>query len=250
MATGGNMEGGEPLEAGASKNNFDYLHVINWKKAEEVVAAGQDRRDQRHQGASRLQTAADEGVLYLIPEPKSPHGVDVDPSGALHRGRRQAGPARDGLRLRQDADGHREKRTTRARTPSACRSSSSTPSSPARSRSAPGPLHTQFDSKGHGYTSLFLDSAVAKFTLGEDVVKTGEEAFTLIEKIPVHYNIGHLAIAEGDTVSPDDKYLVALNKWSIDRFLTVGPLHPQNFQLIDLKGGKDRWSSSPTCPSA
>jgi nitrous-oxide reductase len=45
-------------------------------------------------------------------------------------------------------------------------------------------------------------------------------------------------VSEGDTVSPDDKYLVALNKWSIDRFLTVGPLHPQNFQLIDLKGGK------------
>ncbi len=39
-------------------------------------------------------------------------------------------------------------------------------------------------------------------------------------------------------MSPDDNYMVALNKWSIDRFLTVGPLHPQNFQLIDLKGGK------------
>jgi nitrous-oxide reductase len=42
--------------------------------------------------------------------------------------------------------------------------------------------------------------------------------------------------AEGDTVSPDGKYVVALNKWSIDRFLTVGPLHPQNFQLVDIAG--------------
>jgi len=100
-----------------------------------------------------------------------------------------------------------------------------------------GPLHTQFDSQGHGYTSLFLESAVAKFTLGEDVIKTGEAPFTLTDKVAVNYNIGHLVTAEGDTVSPDDNYMVALNKWSIDRFLTVGPLHPQNFQLVDLKGG-------------
>ena len=73
-----------------------------------------------------------------------------------------------------------------------------------------------------------------------DVVQDGEKPFELVDKIPVHYNIGHLAITEGDTVSPDDKYLVALNKWSIDRFPTVGPLHPQNFQLIDLKNGNGR----------
>jgi nitrous-oxide reductase len=40
--------------------------------------------------------------------------------------------------------------------------------------------------------------------------------------------------AEGDTVSPDGKYLVAMNKWAIDRFANVGPLLPQNFQLIDI----------------
>jgi nitrous-oxide reductase len=54
----------------------------------------------------------------------------------------------------------------------------------------------------------------------------------------VHYNIGHTVCAEGDTVAPDGKYCVALNKWSIDRFTPVGPLHPQNFQLIDVTGDK------------
>ncbi len=44
--------------------------------------------------------------------------------------------------------------------------------------------------------------------------------------------------AEGDTVSPDGKYLVALNKWAVDRFLPVGPLLPQNEQLIDLTTDK------------
>jgi len=43
---------------------------------------------------------------------------------------------------------------------------------------------------------------------------------------------------EGDTVAPDGKYLVALNKLAIDRFNPVGPLHPQNHQLIDISGDK------------
>ena len=98
-----------------------------------------------------------------------------------------------------------------------------------------GPLHTQFDDKGYAYTSLFLDSAVARWTLGGSYAeKNPDEPWQLITKIPVHYNVGHIAAAEGDTVSPDGKYLVSLNKWSVDRFTGVGPLLPQNFQLIDI----------------
>ena len=65
---------------------------------------------------------------------------------------------------------------------------------------------------------------------------TTRDAFQLVEKLPVNYNIGHLVTAEGDTVSPDGQWLVALNKWSIDRFPPLGTLHPQNFQLVDLTG--------------
>jgi nitrous-oxide reductase len=95
-----------------------------------------------------------------------------------------------------------------------------------------GPLHTQFDNQGFGYTSLFLDSAIAKWKLGGD----DPEAYGLVEKTPVQYNVGHISTAEGDTVSPDGKYLVSLNKWAVDRFSPVGPLLPQNEQLIDLSG--------------
>ena len=55
----------------------------------------------------------------------------------------------------------------------------------------------------------------------------------------MQYNIGHILAAEGDTVSPDGKYLVAMNKWAVDRFRDVGPLLPQNFQLIDIADGED-----------
>jgi nitrous-oxide reductase len=101
-----------------------------------------------------------------------------------------------------------------------------------------GPLHTQFDGRGNAYTSLFLDSAVAKFTLGEKAGVAADDAFKLVETVPVHYNIGHLAASEGDTVAADGKYLVALNKWSIDRFPILGTLKPQNFQLIDIAADK------------
>ncbi|NIP13690.1 MAG: hypothetical protein GWM88_02670, partial [Pseudomonadales bacterium] len=58
--------------------------------------------------------------------------------------------------------------------------------------------------------------------------------WSLVQKTNVHYNVGHLAAAEGDTVSPDGSYLVSLNKWAVDRFANVGPLLPQNFQLLDI----------------
>jgi nitrous-oxide reductase len=92
-----------------------------------------------------------------------------------------------------------------------------------------GPLHTQYDDQGNAYTSVFLESAVAKWSLKD---------LKVLEKIPVHYNVGHIAMAEGDTVSPDGHYLIAMDKWSIDRFTPVGPLLPQNFQLIDTSGPK------------
>ncbi len=94
-----------------------------------------------------------------------------------------------------------------------------------------GPLHSQFDGKGNVYTSLFIESKVAKWSLKD---------LKVLDKISVHYNIGHLVAAEGDTVSPDGKYVVAMNKMSIDRFTGVGPLYPQNFQLIDVSGDKMR----------
>jgi nitrous-oxide reductase len=93
-----------------------------------------------------------------------------------------------------------------------------------------GPLHTQFDSKTCvAYTSLYVDSQVAKWDYCEGKV---------LDKISVHYNIGHLMTMEGDTAKPAGRYLVALNKLSIDRFNPVGPLHPQNHQLIDISNDK------------
>ena len=103
-----------------------------------------------------------------------------------------------------------------------------------------GPLHTQWDNQGYAYTSLFLDNAVARWSMGGSELKAAEGPWKLVHSVPVHYNVGHIAAAEGDSISPDGKYLVALNKWSMDRFPNLGPLLPQNLQLIDISRPGDK----------
>jgi nitrous-oxide reductase len=238
LATGGVEEGNPPFEAGTTKNDTDYLHIFDWKKAEAVFKAG---KAETINGIAviRLQTAIDENILYFAPEPKSPHGADVTPGGEYIVVGGKLDPhvtiysfakikaAIDAGGLDTDAYG--------------------VPVIPldavmeAQVELGLGPLHTVFDDKGYAYTSLFLDSAVARWTLGGPYdEKNPDDGWTLVQKLPVHYNIGHIAAAEGDTASPDGEYVVALNKWSIDRFANIGPLLPQNFQLIDASRTGDQ----------
>lgn len=243
MSFGGNMEGRPPIEVGASKNDFDMMHVINWKKAEQLVKDGKFKIINGMKVIS-LEVAAAEGVLYFIPEPKSPHGVDVAPNGNYICVGGKLDPhvtiyAFDKILAAIESKDY--EKIDEYGVPVLKFDSVVA----GRVEVGLGPLHTQYDAEGHGYISLFLDSAVAKFTLGEPYF-SGDEAFKLVDTLKVNYNIGHLVTMEGDTVKPDGKYLVALNKWSIDRFPVVGTLKPQNFQLIDLTGEKmDLLSDTP-----
>ncbi len=237
-ATGGNRDGGDAIEVGASQKDFDFLHVIDWKKAEEVVAAG-NTEERNGIDVISLQTAIDEGILFLIREPRSPHGVDVDPTGEYVVVGGKLSPTVtiydiDAIRGAM-ADG-----TFEGNDDYGVPILDFDTVMDGQVEVGLGPLHTQFDGKGHGYTSLFLDSAVAEFTLGEKAGVAAEDTYQLTDTIPVHYNIGHLAASEGDTVAADGKWLVALNKWSIDRFPVIGTLKPQNFQLIDLEAEDKR----------
>ena len=229
MAIGGTLQGKPPIEAGASQNDMDYLHIIDWKKAEALVAAGKTRMVNGMR-VLPIEVVAAEGVLTLVGEPKSPHGCDVTPDGtaivvggkldthvtiyefskikSLIEAKKFEGKDAYGIPILSFKDAIR-----------------------GQVEIGLGPLHTVFDDKGFGYTSVFIESKVAKWSMKE---------MKLVEKLPVQYNIGHILAAEGDTVSPAGKYVVALNKMSMDRFASVGPLYPQNLQLIDITGDKMR----------
>lgn len=229
----GTAEGGEPLEIGAIENDYDFLHIINWKKAEEVVAAG-DYVERDGMRVIPLETAIEEGILYFAPEPRNPHGVDVSPTGdyIVVSGKLDPNATVFDFELIQKAIENEDFQGT---DPYGVPILNLDSVVAAQVELGVGPLHTQFDDEGHAYTSIFVDSAVAEWTLGPKAGVPEGEAFKLVDKIPVQYNIGHLVAAEGDTVAPDGRYLVALNKWSIDRYEPVGTLKPQNFQLIDLE---------------
>lgn len=233
MATGGIEKGNPPFEAGASKRDMDYLHIVDWKKAEAAFKAGKATKINGFPVLS-LGTSVAEGILHFAPEPKSPHGVDVTPDGKYMVVAGKLDPHVTVYSIDKIRAAIAAKKVT----------GSDDFGVPildfdavieAQVELGLGPLHTQFDDKGYAYTSLFLDSAVARWSLGGDFAKLHpEKPWTLVTKTPVQYNIGHLCSAEGDTVSPDGNHLISMSKWSVDRFLPTGPLLPQNFQLLDI----------------
>ncbi len=176
-----------------------------------------------------IEVAVKNNALFLIPEPKSPHGVDVSPDGKyitvcgkldthasvyswdkiqkLIKNKEYSGKDPYGipiLDMKKALHGQVELGL--------------------------GPLHNQYSPvDGEIYTSLYVDS---------QVVKWNYKTLKVLDKVNVHYNIGHLCGMEGKTADPQGDYIIALNKLAIDRFQPVGPLHPQNHQLIDIRGKK------------
>lgn len=234
------------LEVNASQNDKDFIAAVNWKKAEEYVAQGKAKTfntsyfrnyfdEKKHMGFSEEKKTVKvlipeecPGLIYYLPTPKSPHGVDVDPTGEyIAAGGKLASviPVHSFSKMLKAIE-NKEFETTIDGIPVLKYESviAGEVSNPGL-----GPLHTEFDGNGFGYTSSFISSEIVKWKIG---------TWEVVDRIPAYYSIGHLCVPGGDTRKPWGKYVIALNKITKDRYLPTGPELTQSAQLIDISGDK------------
>ncbi len=222
------------LEANASQKDRDYAAVVNWRAAE---AAVRDGKATMMDGVPVIDPGKVPGVMYFLPVPKSPHGIDVDPTGewVVAGGKLQPTASVFSFAKIKAAIDRKDFAEEFRGVPVLKFESVLEGEVPV----GLGPLHTQYDGKGNAYTSLFIESAIAKFKLPPWTDEQRQDlSKVIVDKIPVHFNIGHLVVAGSDTIEPYGRYMVAGNKMSKGRHISVGPTQPESSQLIDITGEK------------
>jgi len=234
------------LEVNASQKDKDFIMAVNWKKAEEYIAAGKGEKvkakyahnwydESTHSATSeminevlQLDPAVLKDIIYFIPCPKSPHGCDTDPTGEyiVGSGKLAALIPVFSFTKMQQAIANKEFEGEFAGIPvikyeAALHGEVKKPGL--------GPLHTEFDANGNAYTSFFVSS---------EIVKWNVKSLEVLDRVPTYYSIGHLCVPGGPTKKPWGKYVIAYNKITKDRYLPTGPELTQSAQLYDISGDK------------
>ncbi len=179
-------------------------------------------------GTKKSNTDPKTALTAYVPVPKNPHGVNASPDGKYFICSGKLSPTGTVIELQKVLDWFDGKLDDVAK------------AVVADVEIGLGPLHTAFDGRGNAFTTLFLDSQVVKWNI-EAAIKFAagdKNAKYVVDRLDVHYQPGHLNASQSETKNADGKWLAVGCKFSKDRFLPVGPLHPENEQIIDISGEK------------
>ncbi|WP_254545744.1 TAT-dependent nitrous-oxide reductase [Halomarina pelagica] len=241
IASAYNDEEGVEIEE-MTRDDRDYVKAFDVPAIQKAVDAGNVEEvngvpivDGRRN--SPLNEGDDPLVRY-VPTPKSPHCVEVEPNGKYAMVAGKLSPTVSIIDIEKLASEPDPAKTI-----------------VGQPKVGLGPLHTTFDDRGQAYTSLFIDSQVVKWDIETAVNSPKNSEDAILGKIDVHYNPGHIQAVQAMSTEPTGDWLVVLNKLSKDRFLPVGPIYPDNDQLVyigndedDETGGMELVADHPVYP--